>query len=223
MPRRPSARRRLPAFAALRLRGVDVRYEDHDANFASDTKGLRVDMVPTGEGAGTPRRIRWQAGATSEFKWEPRGTSLTLLGGRAIYTPELAGVENLLVQAPEGRISTTVKFAFHGTDRLQLHARGDVRGESLKAWYPLLDTLSGPLALDFTMPSEAGAPAFADVRLTGQEHQLAQPAGAGLRCRGWPCDQRHHAVASRPARGRRLGRGHGSPRVVAGPTPATRR
>ncbi len=162
-----SARRRLPAFAALRLRGVDVRYEDHDANFASDTKGLRVDMVPTGEGAGHLAGPM-QAGATSNFKWEPRGTSLTLLGGRAIYTPELAGVENLLVQAREGRISTTVKFAFHGTDRLQLHARGDVRGESLKAWYPLLDTLSGPLALDFTMPSDAGAPAFADVRLTGK-------------------------------------------------------
>ena len=161
-----AARRRLPAFAALRLRGVDVRYEDHDANFASDTKGLRVDMVPTGEGAGHLAG-QMEAGATSDFKWEPRGTSLTLLGGRAMYTPELAGVENLIVRAREGTISTTVRFAFHGTDRLRLHARGGVRGESLKAWYPLLDTLRGPLALDFTMPAEAGAPAFADVRLTG--------------------------------------------------------
>jgi outer membrane protein assembly factor BamA len=145
---------------------VDVRYEDHDANFASDTKGLRVDMVPTGGGAGHLAG-QMAPGATSDFKWEPRGTSLTLLGGRAMYTPELAGVENLMVRAREGTISTTVRFAFHGTDRLQLHARGEVRGESLKAWYPLLDTLSGPLALDFTMPSEGGAPAFADVRLTG--------------------------------------------------------
>ncbi len=161
-----TARRRLPAFAALRLRGVNVRYEDRDANFASDTKGLRVDMVATGEAPGHLAG-QMQAGATSDFKWEPRGTSLTLVGGRAIYTPELAGVDNLAVEAPEGRITTTVKFAFHGTDRLQLHARGDVRGESLKAWYPLLDTLRGPLALDFTMPSEAGAPSFADVRLTG--------------------------------------------------------
>ena len=102
-----TARRRLPAFAALRLRGVDVRYEDHDANFASDTKGLRVDMVPTGDAPGHLAGPM-AAGATSAFKWEPRGTSLTLLGGRAIYTPELAGVENLLVQAPEGRITTTV-------------------------------------------------------------------------------------------------------------------
>jgi hypothetical protein len=66
------------------------RYEDHDANFASDTKGLRVDMVPTGDAPGHLAGPM-AAGATSAFKWEPRGTSLTLLGGRAIYTPELAG------------------------------------------------------------------------------------------------------------------------------------
>ncbi len=163
-----TARRRLPGFAALRLHGVDVRYEDHDANFVADTKGLRVDMVPAGGRAGELAGPL-QPGATSNFNWEPRGTSLRLLSGRALYTPELAGVDDLTVEAPEGTISTTVKFAFHGTDRLQLHARGDVRGEALKAWSPMLDTLRGPLALDFTMPSTVGAPAFADVRLTGRD------------------------------------------------------
>ena len=45
-PGRPP--RSLPAFAALRLHDIAVVYDDRDARFRTETKGLRVELLPTG-------------------------------------------------------------------------------------------------------------------------------------------------------------------------------
>ena len=49
-PGRPP--RSLPAFAALRLHDVAVVYDDRDARFRTETKGLRVELLPTGTAPG---------------------------------------------------------------------------------------------------------------------------------------------------------------------------
>ena len=78
-------------------------------------------------------------------------------------------MDDLRVDAAEGTINTNVGFTFHGADRLQLKAHGDLRGEALHTWLPLLDTLRGNLGVDFTLPASKGAPAFADVAVAGKD------------------------------------------------------
>ena len=60
--------RSLPAFAALRLHDIAVVYDDRDARFRTETKGLRVDLLPTGI---CPRRSGWRPGG-----WRHHGRAL---------------------------------------------------------------------------------------------------------------------------------------------------
>ncbi len=163
----PSQPRPLPAFAAIRLHNVSVRYEDVDAKFIADTHGLTADLLP--DGSGTPGALAGaiSPGALSAVSWYPRVTQLTVLGGRGRYSPQGAGVDALKMELAEGVISTDVHFAFHGNDRLKLTAGATFKGEAIKTWLPFLDTLKGPLGVTLTMPASGGAPAFADVALHG--------------------------------------------------------
>ena len=159
----------LPAFSVLRLRNVNVRYADLDAHFEAMTRGIRVDMTPTGPDHPHELAGPVTPGATSHISWGPRVTTMRVEGGRGKYSPTAAGVDALKLSAAEGDISTDVDFRFHGDNRLHLHAGGTLRGEALQTWLPILETLQGPLALDFTMPAAGGAPAFADVRVSGRD------------------------------------------------------
>ena len=163
-PGRPP--RSLPAFAALRLSDIAVVYDDRDARFRTETKGLRVDLLPTGS---TPGDLAGNLvpGAVTVVKWEPRGTRLTLRGGRARFSPGGAGVDQLQLDAPEGRIRSDVKFAFKGTDRLALTAHADLKADQLAGWLKELDTARGDLQVDISMPAVAGAPAFSDITFVG--------------------------------------------------------
>ncbi len=96
--------RSLPAFAALRLHDIAVVYDDRDARFRTETKGLRVELLPTGTCArrsggrpgcwrhhgralGTPRHhadaarrarvfLAWRRRRRSSCSWmHPRGAS----------------------------------------------------------------------------------------------------------------------------------------------------
>jgi outer membrane protein assembly factor BamA/autotransporter translocation and assembly factor TamB len=197
----------LPAFAALRLRNVGVHYEDRDAKFVSRTTGLTVDLLPTGSGRAGDLAGSLGPGARTEISWYPRGTALTLVGGRARYSPEGTGVDDLRVDAAEGTIRTNVAFTFHGADRLQLKAHGDLRGEALHTWLPLLDTLRGNLGVDFTLPSSKGAPAFADVAVAGKDVSWQQvlvsdfAASGALETGGISLDTMRAAVGTGTAQG----------------------
>jgi outer membrane protein insertion porin family len=176
--------RRLPAFAALRLHGVDVIYDDKDARFVADTRNLRVDLVPTG--SATPGDLAGElaAGAVTTVRWEPRGTRLTLRGGRAYFSPDAAGVKALTLDAPEGRIHSDVRFAFRGNERFGLTARADLKADQLAGWVEQLETARGNLQVDITMPSAGGAPAFADIvvaspQMVWRELVFTDFAGAG--------------------------------------------
>ena len=158
--------RSLPAFAALRLHDVDVVYDDQDARFRTETRGLTVDLLPTGEAAGDLAG-HLVPGATTVVRWEPRGTRLTLRGGRAYFSPGGTGVEALELDAPEGRIRSDVRFAFKGTDRFALNARADLQAGQLAGWVEELGSAKGDLQVDIAMPAEGGAPAFADVVVNG--------------------------------------------------------
>jgi outer membrane protein assembly factor BamA/autotransporter translocation and assembly factor TamB len=169
-PRAPTGPPRpLPAFAALHLHNVNVHYEDREAKFVARTRGLSVDLVPTE--SGTPGDLAGVlgTGAKTEISWYPRTSAFTIVSGRAHYSPQGTGVSDLRVQAAEGTIHTNVGFTFHGADRLQLKAHGDLRGEALHTWLPLLDTLTGNLSVDFQIPASHGAPAFADVAVRGKD------------------------------------------------------
>jgi outer membrane protein insertion porin family len=159
----------LPAFAALRLHNVGVHYEDRDAKFVTRTTGLTVDLLPTGSGRPGELSGALSSGARTEISWYPRVTAFKIIGGRARYSPQGTGVDDLRVEAAEGTINTNVGFTFHGSDRLQLKAHGELRGEALHTWLPLLDTLRGNLGVDFTLPASKGAPAFADVAVSGKD------------------------------------------------------
>ncbi len=163
-PGRPP--RSLPAFAALRLHDIAVVYDDRDARFRTETKGLRVDLLPTGTAPGDLAGDL-VAGATTVVRWEPRGTTLTLRGGRAYFSPGGAGVKQLQLDAPEGRIQSDVRFAFKGTDRFALTARADLKADQLAGWVQALDTARGELQVDISMPAASGAPAFADITFVG--------------------------------------------------------
>ena len=125
--------RSLPAFAALRLHDIAVVYDDRDARFRTETKGLRVELLPTGTAPGDLAGDL-VVGATTVVRWEPRGTTLTLRGGRAYFSPGGAGVKQLQLDAPEGRIQSDVRFAFKGTDRFALTARADLKADQLAGW-----------------------------------------------------------------------------------------
>jgi outer membrane protein assembly factor BamA len=181
--------RRLPAFAALRLHGVDVVYDDKDTRFLADTRGLRVDLVPTG--SATPGDLAGDlaTGAVTTVRWEPRGTSLTLRGGRAYFSPAGAGVTALRLDAPEGRIESDVRFAFRGDDRFGLTARANLQADQLAGWVDALDTARGDIQVDITMPSAAGAPAFSDIvfaspRFVWRDLVFTDLAGAGALATG---------------------------------------
>ncbi|MBK5298198.1 MAG: translocation/assembly module TamB domain-containing protein [Vicinamibacteria bacterium] len=158
--------RSLPAFAALRLHDIAVVYDDRDAHFRTETKGLRVELLPTGS---APGDLAGQLvpGATTVVRWEPRGTTLTLRGGRAYFSPGGAGVKQLQLDAPEGRIHSDVRFAFKGTDRFALTARAALKADQLSGWVQALDTARGDLLVDISMPAEGGVPAFADITFVG--------------------------------------------------------
>ena len=158
--------RSLPAFAALRLQNIAVIYDDRDARFRTDTKGLRVDLLPTGTAPGDLAGDL-VAGATTVVRWEPRGTTLTLRAGRAYFSPGGAGVKQLHLDAPEGRIRSDVRFAFKGADRFALTARADLKADQLAGWVEALDTARGDLQVDISMPAAGGAPAFADITFVG--------------------------------------------------------
>lgn len=175
--------RSLPAFAALRLFDIAVVYDDRDARFRTETKGLRVDLLPTGS---TPGDLAGDlvAGATTVVRWEPRGTTLTLRGGRARFSPGGAGVEQLQLDSPEGRIHSDVRFAFKGTERFALTARADLKADQLAGWVQALDTARGDLQVDISMPAAAGAPAFADMEVYGprmvwRQLQFTELRGSG--------------------------------------------
>ena len=163
-PGRPP--RSLPAFAALRLHDVTVVYDDRDTGFRADTKGLRVELLPTGASPGDLAGDL-APGATTVVRWEPRGTTLTLRSGRARFSPGGAGVDQLQLDAPEGRIHSDVRFAFKGTDRFALTARADLKADQLAGWVAALDTARGDLQVDISMPAAGGAPAFADITFVG--------------------------------------------------------
>ena len=160
--------RSLPAFAALRLHDIAVIYDDRDARFRTETKGLRVELLPTGSAPGDLAGDL-AAGATTVVRWEPRGTTLTLRGGRAYFSPGGAGVRQLQLDAPEGRIHSDVRFAFKGTDRFALTARADLKADQLAGWVDALDTARGDLQVDISMPAAGGAPAFADITFVGSQ------------------------------------------------------
>ena len=101
----------------------------------------------------------------TKINLEPRGTTLRILGGRARFSPHGAGVDGLRIEAPEGSVSSDVRFAFRGTNRFQLKTAGTLRGESLGAWLEPLAALRGNLNAEFAMPAAGGAPAFADVKV----------------------------------------------------------
>ena len=103
------------------------------------------------------------------MRWEPRGTTLTLRGGRAYFSPGGAGVKQLQMDAPEGRIQSDVRFAFKGTDRFALTARADLKADQLAGWVDALDTARGDLQVDISMPAAGGAPAFADITFVGSQ------------------------------------------------------
>lgn len=161
--------RRLPAFSALRLHGVNVTYDDRDTRFRADTTGLRVDLLPTGSALSGDLAGDLASGARTIVRWEPRGTTLTVRGGRARFSPEGAGVDRLLLDAPEGRVASDVRFAFRGDDRFGLTARANLRADQLDGWVQALDTARGDLGVEITMPAAGGAPAFADVRFASPE------------------------------------------------------
>lgn len=200
--------RPLPAFAALRLHNVGVHYEDRDAKFVTRTTGLTVDLLPTGSGREGDLSGALGAGARTELSWYPRGTAFTILGGRARYSPLGTGVDDLHIEAAEGSITTNVGFTFHGADRLQLKAHGNLRGEALHTWLPLLDTLRGTLGVDFTLPASHGAPAFADVAVSGKDISWQQvlvndfAAGGALETGGITLDTMRVGVGAGTALGK---------------------
>ena len=155
--------RRLPAFAALRLRNLSVIYEDVDARFRSHTTALAVDLLPTDSNVAGHLAGNLTPGATTVVRWEPRGTRLTLRAGRAFFSPEATGVEQLQLDAPEGRVQSDVRFAFQGTDRFGLTARADLEADQLAGWVAALETARGRMHVDITMPATRDARAFADI------------------------------------------------------------
>ena len=165
---RPGGRpRSLPKFAALRLHDIAVVYADKDTNFRTDTRGLRVDLLPTGREPGDLAGPL-VAGAITRVDWEPRSTTLTLRGGRAYFSPGATGVDQLHLDAPEGQIRSDVRFAFKGTDRFALTARADLQADQLAGWVQALDSAKGNLQVDISMPAQGGAPAFADIVVHAQ-------------------------------------------------------
>ena len=155
--------RRLPAFAALRLRDLTVIYEDVGPRFRSETSALSVDLLPTGSGAPGELAGDLTAGAVTVVRWEPRGTRLTLRGGRAFFSPDATGVKQLQLDAPEGRVRSDVRFAFQGTDRFGLTARADLEADQLAGWVAALETARGAMQVDITMPATRAPRAFADI------------------------------------------------------------
>ena len=125
---------------------MDVVYDDRDARFRSETKGLQVNLLPTGSGIAGDLAGDLTPGSTTTIRWEPRGTTLSLRGGRARFSPGGAGVDKLQLDAPEGRISSDVRFAFKGTDRFALTARADLKADQLAGWVQALETARGDLA-----------------------------------------------------------------------------
>ena len=118
-------------------------------------------------------------GAITVVQWEPRGTTLTLRGGRARFSPGGAGVDQLQLDAPEGRIQSDVRFAFKGTDRFALTAHADLKADQLAGWLKELDTARGDLRVDISMPAAGGAPAFSDITFVGPRLRLARPGVHG--------------------------------------------
>ncbi len=181
-PGRPA--RTLPAFRALRFQRVDVVYDDRDARFRSETRGLQVNLLPTGSGIAGDLAGDLTPGSTTTIRWEPRGTVLSLRGGRARFSPAGAGVDKLQLDAPEGRISSDVRFAFKGTDRFGLTARADLKADQLAGWVQALETARGDLQVDISMPAAAGAPAFADIVATSPQMVWRELAVNDLRAAG---------------------------------------
>jgi outer membrane protein assembly factor BamA len=159
--------RRLPAFAALRLHDTTVVYEDHDAHFREDTRHLSVDLIPTGSGEAGDLAGDLQPGATTVVRWEPRGTTLIMRRGRARFSTQGTGIDGLVLDAPEGRITTDVKFAFKGQERFGLTAQADLKADQLAGWVAALQSAEGNLHVALTMPSKGGGAAFSDVVVTG--------------------------------------------------------
>jgi outer membrane protein assembly factor BamA/autotransporter translocation and assembly factor TamB len=155
--------RRLPAFAALRLRDLTVIYEDVGPRFRSETTSLSVDLLPAGSSAPGDLAGDLTPGAITVVRWEPRGTRLTLRGGRAYFSPDAAGVEQLQLDAPEGRVRSDVRFAFQGTDRFGLTARADLEADQLAGWVRALETARGTMQVEITMPATREPRAFADI------------------------------------------------------------
>jgi outer membrane protein assembly factor BamA/autotransporter translocation and assembly factor TamB len=155
--------RRLPAFAALRLHNLSVIYEDINARFRSETTALSVDLLPTGSSVPGDLAGDLTPGASTVVRWEPRGTRLTLRGGRAFFSPDATGVQQLQLDAPEGRVQSDVRFAFQGTDRFGLTARADLEADQLAGWVAALQTARGRMQVDITMPATRETRAFADI------------------------------------------------------------
>lgn len=164
-PREGGGRTRIPAFEAIRLRNATIVYEDRDAGFRSETTAFTVDLLPTDGGPGELAGPL-APGARTVVRLDSRGTVLTLVSGRAFFSPDRAGVDRLVLDSPEGRFTTNVRYRFQGDDRFALTLDGRVRADQLSGWFAALETANGALDLTMKMPSQDGDNAFADVEVS---------------------------------------------------------
>ncbi|HEX7086677.1 MAG TPA: hypothetical protein VF198_09960, partial [Vicinamibacterales bacterium] len=163
--REGGGRTRIPAFDAIRLRDATVVYEDRDAGLRTETTNFTIDLLPAtdapGELAGP-----LAPGARTVVRMDSRGTVLTLVSGQAFFSPDRAGVEGLVLDSPEGRFTTNVRYRFQGDDRFALTLDARVRADQLSGWFAALETANGELDVAMTMPSQGGEEAFADVEVS---------------------------------------------------------
>lgn len=160
-PRDGDGRTRIPALDAIRLHDATVVYEDRGADLRTETTGLTVDLLPTGDAGELAGPL--EPGARTAVRMESRGTVLALISGEAFFSPERAGVNGLVLDSPEGRFTTDVRYAFQGEDRLALAMAATVRADQLSGWFSALEGANGAIDVRLTMPSASGADALADV------------------------------------------------------------
>ena len=183
--------RSLPAFAALRLQNIAVIYDDRDARFRTETKGLRVDLLPTGTAPGDLAG-ELVAGATTIVRWEPRGTTLTLRCGPRVFLAWRRRRETVAAgRTRRAASSRTCALRSRAPIASRLTARADLKADQLAGWVEALDTARGDLQVDISMPAAGGAPAFADITFVRATLRSGE---------GWSSTTFAGRARSRPAR-----------------------